>query len=179
MNNFETSATDSKPRKIHEELKNDAVIRNVIDWIEDACYDDLTYDSFELKKYHKHLMRLQIHKGILMRQFFDEIGKISNSQICVPKRLRKEVIYRTQNSPTGGHLGIVRTAKEVRKRFYFPGFSENMTYYINNWLSCSTLKRVTKIQLHPPLQPISSEHIFPGDMMQLDLVGPFQSPVYK
>ena len=45
--------------------------------------------------------------------------------------------------------------------------------------SCSKLKRVTKKQLHPPLQSISSEQLFPGDMMQIDLVGPFQSPVYK
>ena len=114
-----------------------------------------------------------------MRQFFDDIGKISHSQVCVPKHLRKEVIYRIHNSPTGGHLGIVRTAKEFRKRFYFPGFSEYLIDYIKNCLSCSTLKRVTKKQLHPPLQPISSEQLFPGDMMQIDLVGPFQSPVYK
>ena len=115
-------------------------------------------------------MRLHIQKGILVRQFFDDIGKISHSQVCVPKQLRKEVIYRIHNSPSGGHLGIVRTAKEFRKRFYFPGFSEYLIDYIKNCLSCSTLKRVTKKQLHPPLQPFSSEQLFPGDMMQIDLV---------
>ena len=124
-------------------------------------------------------MRLHIQKGNLMRQFFDDIGKISHSQVCVPKHLRKEVIYRIHNSPTGGHLVIVRTAKEFRKRFYLPGFSEYLVDYIKNCLSCLTLKRVTKTQLHPPLQPLSSEQLFLGDMMQIDLVGPFQSPVYK
>ena len=114
-----------------------------------------------------------------MRQFSDDIGRISHSQVCVPKHLRKEVIYRTHNSSTGGHLGIVRTAKEFRKRFYFPEFSEYLTDYIKNCLSCSTLKTVTKKQLNPPLQPISSEQLFPRDMMQIDLVGPFQSPVSK
>ena len=54
-----------------------------------------------------------------------------------------------------------------------------MTDYIKNCLSFSTLKRVTKKQFHPPLQSISSEQFFPGDMMQIDLVGPFQLPVYK
>ena len=29
------------------------------------------------------------------------------------------------------------------------------------------------------MQPLSSEQLFPGDMMQIDLVGPFQSPIYK
>ena len=179
LNYFETSTTNAKPLNIPEEQKKDPVIKKVMEWIENGCTDDLTYASFELKKYHKHLMRLHIQKGILVRQFFDDIGKISHSQVCVPKHLRKEVIYSIHNSPTGGHLGIVRTAKEFRKRFYFPGFSEYLIDYIKNCLSCSTLKRVTKKQLHPPLQPISSEQLFPGDMMQIDLVGPFQSPVYK
>ena len=179
LNYFETSTTNAKPLKIPEEQKKDPVLRKVMEWIENGCTDDLTYASFELKKYHKHLMRLHIQKVILVRQFFDNIGKISHSQVCVPKHLRKKVIYRIHNSPTGGHLGIVRTAKEFRKRFYFPGFSEYLIDYIKNCLSCSTLKRVTKKQLQPPLQPISSEQLFPGDMMQIDLVGPFQSPVYK
>ena len=93
--------------------------------------------------------------------------------------MSKEVICRIHNSPTGGHIGIVKTAKEFSKRFYFPGFSEYLIDYIKNLPSCSTLKRVTKKQLHPPLQPISSEKLFPGDMMQTDLVGPFQSTIYK
>ena len=59
-------------------------------------------------------MRLHIQKEILIRQFFDDIGKISHSQVCVPKYLGKEVIYRIHISPTGGHLGIVRKAKEFR-----------------------------------------------------------------
>ena len=40
-------------------------------------------------------------------------------------------------------------------------------------------EKVSKRQLNPPLQPISSEQLFPGDMMQIDLFGPFQSPIYK
>ena len=179
LNYFETSKINAKPLNIPEEQKKYPVIRKVMEWIQNGCTDDLSYASFELKKYHKHLLRLYIQKGILVRQFFDEFGKISHSQVCVPKHLRKEVTYRIHDSPTGGHLSIVGTAKKFRKRFYLPGFSEYLIDYIKNCFSCSTLKRVTKKQLHPPLQPTSSEQLFPGDMMQIDLVGPFQSPVYK
>ena len=91
----------------------------MMDWIENVCTDDLTYASFELKKYNKHLMRLQINTGFLGQQLLDDIGKKSKSQVCVPKHLRKEVIYRIHNSPTGGYLGIVKRAKKFRKRFYF------------------------------------------------------------
>ena len=96
-----------------------------------------------------------MHKGFLVHQFFNDVGKISQYQKCVPKHLRKEVVYRIHNSPTGGHLGIVRTAKEFRQRFYFPGFTEFLTDYIKNCLPCSTLERVCKRQLNPLLQPIS------------------------
>ena len=179
MNYFQVSNLNSKALDIETEQNKDPVLRKVMTWIDTGCNDDLTYASLELRKYYKHLTRLQMHKGILVRQFFDDVGKISHYQICVPKHLRKEVVYRIHNSPTGGHLGIVRTAKEFRQRFYFPGFTEFLTAYIKNCLSCSTLKRVSKRQLNPPLQPISSEQLFPGDMMQIDLVGPFQSPIYK
>ena len=179
MNYFQVSNLNSKALDIATEQKKDPVLRKVMTWIDTGCNDDLTYASLELRKYYKHLTRLQMQKGVLVRQFFDDVGKISHYQICVPKHLRKEVVYRIHNSPTGGHLGIVRTAKEFRQRFHFPGFTEFLTDYIKNCLSCSTLKRVSKRQLNPPLQPISSEQLFPGDMMQIDLVGPFQSPIYK
>ena len=88
-------------------------------WIDTGCNDDLTYASLELRKYYKDLTRLQMQKGISGRQFFDNVGKFSFYQICVRKHLRKEAVYRIHSSPTGGHLGIVRTAKEFRQRFYF------------------------------------------------------------
>ena len=57
--------------------------------------------------------------------------------------------------------------------------AEFLTDYIKICLPCSALKSVSKRQLNPLLQPILSEQLFPGDMMQIDVVGPFQSPFYK
>ena len=62
LNYFETSTTNGKPLNFQEEQQKDPVIRKVMDWIEKGLTDDLTYASFELKKYHKHLMGLEIHK---------------------------------------------------------------------------------------------------------------------
>ena len=139
---------------VQTEQEKDPALRKAISWIQKGCNDDITYASFELKKDHKHLTRLQVQKSIVMRQFLDDLGKISHYQICIPKPLRKEVLYRIHNSPTSRHLGTVRTTREFRRRFYLPGFSEFLTDYIRNCLSCSTLKRVQNRQLHPPLQPI-------------------------
>ena len=57
--------------------------------------------------------------------------------------------------------------------------SESSSLTTSETVSCSTLKRVSRRQLYLPLPPISSEQLFPGDMMQTDLVGPSQSPIYK
>ena len=134
MNYFQVSNLNSKALDIETEQKKDPVLRKVMTWIDTGCNGDLTYASLELRKYYEHLTRLQMHKGILVRQFFDDVGKISHYQICVSKHLRKGVVYRIHNSPTGGHLGIVRTAKEFRQRFHFPGFTEFLTDYIENCL---------------------------------------------
>ena len=87
-NYFENSTTKANLLNLQKEHKKDPVIRKVMDWLENGGTDDLTYVSFELKKNLKHLMRLQIQKLILMRQFFDVMCKKSQSQVCAPKHLR-------------------------------------------------------------------------------------------
>ena len=39
-------------------------------------------------------------------------------------------------------------------------------------------KKENKQRQQPNLQPISSEQSFPGDMMQIGLIGPPLSPIY-
>ena len=104
---------------IQTEQKKDPALRKVLSWIQNGSNDDITYASFELKKYHEHLSGLQLQKGSVMRQFFDDVRKVSHYQICIPKHLRKKVLYSIHNSPTSGHVGIVRTAQEFFRRFHF------------------------------------------------------------
>ena len=66
LNYFQTSNTNAKSLNIPEEQKKDPVIRKVIGWIENGCADDLTYASFELTNYHKHLMKLHKQKSTVV-----------------------------------------------------------------------------------------------------------------
>ena len=72
------SNLNSKALDIETEHKKDPVLRKAMTLIETGCNDDLTYASFELRKYYKHLTRLQMQKGVLGRQFFDDVVKISH-----------------------------------------------------------------------------------------------------
>ena len=74
---------------------------------------------------------------------------------------------------------MTRTTEEFRKRFYFPGFSEFLVSTVKNCLTCPQLKNASSKHQTPPLEPLSSLQSYPGDMMQIDIVSPLKSPVYK
>ena len=64
MNCFQVSHSNSKALDIETEQKEDPVLRKVMTWIDTGCNDDLTYASLELRKYYKHLTRLQMQKKV-------------------------------------------------------------------------------------------------------------------
>ena len=140
--------------------------------------EDLSYSSFELRKYAKHLPRLVLDNDVLYRLFYSDAGQVRYKQFCVPQHLQKETVFRVHNATTAGHIGVTRTVAEFRQRFYFPGFSETLLQTIKNCLTCLQAKRVLQSQLTPPLQELSSLQSYPGDMLQIDLVGPLQSSAH-
>ena len=48
---FQMSNLNSKALDFETEQKKDPVLRKVMTWIDTGCNDDLTYASFELRKY--------------------------------------------------------------------------------------------------------------------------------
>ena len=123
--------------------------------------------------------RLIIEDKVLYRVFYDDQRKVQHKQFCVPKPLWREAIYRLHNSFTAGHMGIKKAVEEFRKRFYSPNFTEYITSTIQNCLQCLQLKRVRTKNLKTPLQPLFSLKSYPGEMLQVDLAGPLQSPLYR
>ena len=67
MNYFPVSNLNSKALDIETEQKKDPVLQKLMTWIDTGRNDDLTYASLELRKYNKHLTRLQMQKSILVR----------------------------------------------------------------------------------------------------------------
>ena len=176
---FSDLSDRSEPLDLKLEQEKDPDIQEVKNWITENKIPDLKYASSRRKKYAKQINRLELKDAILYRKFFNDTGQVKYLQYCLPKHLWQEVVYRLHNSPSGEHIGMGRTLEEFRKRFYFPGFTEFFVNIIRNCLTCLQLKKSSSRYQTPPLQPISSLQSFPGEMMQIDIVGPFQSPVYK
>ena len=57
---FHLTNSKAEAVDIQTEQKRDPVLRKVIKLIDRGCHDDLTYESFEMKNYHKHIARLQV-----------------------------------------------------------------------------------------------------------------------
>ena len=160
------------PINLVEAQNSDPSLKTVKKWLQsEAPVNSLHVDN-ELRAYIKHLPRLVLVNGVIYRKYFDHTGKETQKQFCVPKELRKELIYRCHNSSFSSHNGITKTVQEFRKRFYFPQYHETLSDYIRNCLTCNQAKPVKPSLLKLPLKPVASLQNFPSDMLQIDLVGP-------
>ena len=168
----------TQPLDLANEQSLDETIQEVLLWKSQGHVDASPNLPIALRKYRKQFDRLVVEDNVLYRLFFEDCGKIKHKQYCVPKSLWREVVYRLHHSRTAGHLGIVKTIEEFRKRFYFPNFTEFLVSTVRNCLQCLQLKRAPTKQIKTPLQPVSSLQSYPGDMLQIDLVGPLKSPMY-
>ena len=155
-----------------KEQKLDKDIQQVLQWLKSNKRPNVEYSSYDLQKYHKQFGRLIVDNGLLCRKFFDHTGKNYIKQFVVPKQLQTELIYRIHNSKMKGHIGIQKTIREFRRKYYFPGFIEFLIQYINDSLTCLQAKSPKHQELQPHLSPVSSNTSMPADMLQIDIVGP-------
>ena len=157
----------------HEQEK-DQNIRRVKFWIRHKVIPETKYENEEIQQYAKQISKLFItSEGLLYRINDLPDGRNCDHQLVIPVHLRDEVLVHLHNAKTAGHRGIRKTLEFCRREFYWPGYTEDITAYIANCLPCMQIKATPEKNLKPPLQQITSQTSFPGDMMQLDLLGPF------
>lgn len=65
---------------------------------------------------------------------------LSPWKLVVPAPLTAELILRAHNSPTGAHLGIHKTIEILKRHFYWPKLSKDVTIHIKNCDTCKTSK---------------------------------------
>ena len=162
-----------------KEQNSDQVITKVSKWLKTNSTPSANIYSTGEQKYLKQFRQLFLENGILYRRYFAHDGTILYKQLGVPKTILKEIMYRIHNSATEGHLGITRTTEEFIKRFYFPNYVEIIADYIRDCSTCLQMKQIQPSNLWTPLHEVSALKSFPGDLMQIDILGPFPSSPYK
>ena len=156
------------------EQEKDQNIRRVKFWLRHKIIPETRYESEEIRHYAKQINQLYLtNEGVLFRRFDLPDGRNCEHQLVVPEHLREELLVHLHNAKTAGHRGIRKTLEECRTSYYWPNYSKDICNYIANCLPCSQIKSIKTKDIKPPLQEITSQTSFPGDMMQIDLLGPF------
>ena len=73
--------------------------------------------------------------------------------------------------PMQGHPGASKMLVELRKRYYIPSLSEQVSKYVSNCIECIKAKPVNPRRLTPPLEKIYDPCNGPEDVLEIDLVG--------
>ena len=174
MQNLDMSEKTARLNMCEEQNKDREICR-VKSWLTRPRLIDTSYLNAELQSYHRQLKTMFVGAdGVLYRKFFQHNGRQFLKQIVIPKHLRQELLHRLHHATTQAHPGIRAVQQEFRLKFYYPNYQEDIEEYIKNCVTCAQLKSVPEKQLRPTMMGVSMKTRFPGDVMQLDLLGAFK-----
>lgn len=91
-------------------------------------------------------------------------------KLVVPKENRNDIIQSNHSEPTAGHLGIFKTLKRLKLRFFWPDMHKDVTNFVNNCDTCISYKHANHTTLGTMGRP--KDCCRPFQMLSMDLVGP-------
>ena len=100
--------------QLEKEKEHDAMLTKVRKWIaKEAVANNNIFSTREEKKYLEHLAELVMDNGLLKRSYYQHYGRSLNRQLCVPKHMLKDTLYRIHISSIGGHIDITRKIADI------------------------------------------------------------------
>lgn len=105
-----------------------------------------------------------------------EILLYEKPKIIKDPRMAAEILKKTHNSPTGGHLGQTKMYIKLRKEFYWKKFKESIQNFVNNCKHCKMNKHQKPthekfIKTTTPCKPF--------EIISVDTIGPFLKTNYN
>ncbi len=107
---------------------------------------------------------------MLYRTFFEHNGDF-HLQTVIPEHLEQELLCRIYDQLQ--HAGIQKSIIEFRKKFCFPDIYEKLRHHIRNCVTWIQTKPSRPEETRLPMEPVNLEANEPGELMMVDLVGPF------
>jgi transposase InsO family protein len=154
--------------------KNDPDLAKLIQWKLDRdtrpTWSAVAAESDELRTLYAQWDSLVVMNGVLYRKYVTADDVVKHWQLIVPKDRRTDFVKAAHEGATGGHFGRRRTANQVSRRAYWPGWRRAVDDCCKK---CDVCARVHKGR--PPkyavLQPLDVNG--PMDRLHVDLCGPF------
>ena len=163
--------------KTKDELRSSQLKDPVIGYILRAKENDEKPEASELKGQSLTCRRLaqlweclEVIDGMLWRHYEDDQGEVTWKQFVVPQSLREEVLQELHAGVLSGHLGEEKTIQQLKKRFYWPGYSQDVRDWCHTCATCATRKTPAP-KNRAPLQTIKAG--YPMQVVAVDIVGPF------
>jgi hypothetical protein len=126
----------------------------------------------------------KILKEVKERENEDEVGyKIRDNMLCfenesglkivLPYRLRAKVIRLFHTLPMeGAHLGVTRTADNVKSKFYWPNIQRDVEIIVKACPECQVTKTPNRLLIEP-LMPID-KGMRPFSHLYVYIMGPLE-----
>ena len=112
---------------------------------------------------------LEIHEGVLYRQFFYKQGTGNHLQLLLPRSMKADVMRQMHNGLLSGHLGRKKTKEKVLQRYYWFGVRQD----INNWVARCHECGMTKPLPKHAKAPLGNMLVgAPLDRLSTDILGP-------
>lgn len=131
-------------------------------------FRDLAQASGQVKNYWAQFPVLCMQGGKLCRH-----SKLPNgeqvTQLVVPATLRRRIFHHLHSLAIGGHSGVGRTLAKLRRRFYWPGYKEDVVRW-TQWCSECQRYKVSGRQGRAPLQQLPVG--MPMERLAVDILGP-------
>ena len=134
------------------ELKNaqqsDPDIQQMITWIEMGSVPKQfpRQVSHRLQTFWAQRQSLKVLNGVLHRLWEDvpHGGLNKQWQLVLPQSLIKNVLQELHDSPTSGHMGVMKTLGKIRSRYYWAGQRKDVEDWCKNCTKCTSRKSPVK-----------------------------------
>ena len=136
------SAVNTQSAREHDGILVDYyIIPRVIEWVrvgERPPRNSLFGEPRDLRCYWNQFQSLELRDSKLYRRMEKSDGSTAGFQLCIDKADVPEILRKSHDVPSGGHMGVSKTLACVRSRYYWPGIKTD----VENWVSgCATCQK--------------------------------------
>ena len=127
---------------IRTKQQADPLLSEVFCWVKDGIrpnFGDISHEGTELKFYWGQFRSLKVIDGLLIREL-DRPNLPMKRQILMPPDLRSEALNECHSVLTAGHLGQKKTLANVKRRFLWPGMTNDTEAYVRSCDICAKYK---------------------------------------
>lgn len=128
--------TKEQLRKWQEE---DPILCKVLVWVEAGrkpAWKDIRTEGTATRVYWAEFERLQLVDKVLHKKVEKGTSPDPGLRLVAPIVVREQIFTFLHNKRTGGHLGIHRTSRSARRRFWWPGMKKDVIRWCQHCRRC-------------------------------------------